>query len=217
MLTATGLCKTYNTPQGPLQVFSNLNLTLLQGESLALMGESGCGKSTLLQLLAGLEPADAGSIQLAGQQLLQLNDHQRALFRRQHLGIVFQQLNLIPSLNVKDNLAFQARIAGNHDLTWQQTLIQRLELGRLTDRYPHQLSGGQQQRVAIGRALAVKPAVILADEPTGSLDERTGDGVMTLFLELVRDSGASLLMVTHSNRLAGLLDRRLTLHSGQLQ
>ncbi|QEW07340.1 ABC transporter ATP-binding protein [Nitrincola iocasae] len=217
MLTATGLCKTYNTPQGPLQVFSNLNLTLLQGESLALMGESGCGKSTLLQLLAGLEQADAGSIQLAGQQLLQLNDHQRALFRRQHLGIVFQQLNLIPSLNVKDNLAFQARIAGNHDLTWQQTLIQRLELGRLTDRYPHQLSGGQQQRVAIGRALAVKPAVILADEPTGSLDERTGDVVMTLFLELVRDSGASLLMVTHSNRLAGLLDRRLTLHNGQLQ
>ncbi len=217
MLTATGLCKTYNTPQGPLQVFSNLNLTLLQGESLALMGESGCGKSTLLQLLAGLEQADAGSIQLAGQQLLQLNDHQRALFRRQHLGIVFQQLNLIPSLNVKDNLAFQARIAGNHDLTWQQALIQRLELGRLTDRYPHQLSGGQQQRVAIGRALAVKPAVILADEPTGSLDERTGDVVMTLFLELVRDSGASLLMVTHSNRLAGLLDRRLTLHNGQLQ
>ncbi len=112
MLTATGLCKTYNTPQGPLQVFSNLNLTLLQGESLALMGESGCGKSTLLQLLAGLEQADAGSIALAGQQLLQMSDHQRALFRRQHLGIVFQQLNLIPSLNVKDNLAFQARIAG---------------------------------------------------------------------------------------------------------
>ncbi|WP_417578904.1 ABC transporter ATP-binding protein [Nitrincola sp.] len=217
MLTATGLCKTYMTPQGPLQVFFNLELTLPQGKSLALMGESGCGKSTLLQLLAGLEQADAGSIQLAGQQLLQMNDHQRALFRRQHLGIVFQQLNLIPSLTVQDNLAFQARIAGNHDLTWQQTLIQRLELDSLTDRYPHQLSGGQQQRVAIGRALAVKPAVILADEPTGSLDERTGDAVMTLFLELVRDSGASLLMVTHSSRLADLLDRRLTLHNGQLQ
>ncbi|WP_327124331.1 ABC transporter ATP-binding protein [Nitrincola sp. A-D6] len=165
MLTATGLCKTYSTPQGALQVFSNLNLTLLQGKSLALMGESGCGKSTLLQLLAGLEQADAGSIQLGEQQLLQMNDHQRAVFRRQHLGIVFQQLNLIPSLNVQDNLAFQARIAGNHDLTWQQTLIRRLELDKLTDRYPHQLSGGQQQRVAIGRALAVKPDLILADEP----------------------------------------------------
>ena len=217
MLTATGLCKAYTTPQGPLEVFSDLNLNLLQSESLALMGESGCGKSTLLQLLAGLEQADAGSIVLAEQQLLQMNDHQRALFRRRHLGIVFQQLNLIPSLNVQDNLAFQARIAGKHDLSWQQTLLQRLELDKLTDRYPHQLSGGQQQRVAIGRALAVKPAVILADEPTGSLDERTGDAVITLFLDLVRDTGASLLMVTHSNRLAGLLDRRLTLHNGQLQ
>lgn len=217
MLTATGLCKTYTTPQGPLQIFSNLQLTLLQGESLALMGESGCGKSTLLQLLAGLEQADAGSIQLAEQPLLQMNDHQRALFRRQYLGIVFQQLNLIPSLTVQDNLAFQARIAGKMDLSWQQTLLQRLELDSLIDRYPHQLSGGQQQRVAIGRALAVKPAVILADEPTGSLDERTGDAVMTLFLELVKDTGASLLMVTHSNRLAGLLDRRLTLHNGQLR
>jgi putative ABC transport system ATP-binding protein len=217
MLTATGLCKAYATPQGPLEVFSDLNLNLLQGESLALMGESGCGKSTLLQLLAGLEQADAGSIVLAGQPLLQMNDHQRALFRRQHLGIVFQQLNLIPSLNLQDNLAFQARIADKVDPDWLESLTQRLELNTLTERYPHQLSGGQQQRVAIGRALALKPALILADEPTGSLDERTGDAVMKLFLELVRDSGASLLMVTHSNRLASLLDRRLTLHNGQLQ
>ena len=217
MLTATRLCKSYTTPQGPLQVFTNLDLTLFQGESLALMGESGCGKSTLLQLLAGLEQADAGSIALAGQQLLQMSDHQRALFRRQHLGIVFQQLNLIPSLTAQDNLAFQARIAGKVDLDWLETLTQRLELNALTERYPHQLSGGQQQRVAIGRALALKPALILADEPTGSLDERTGDAVMQLFLELVRDSGASLLMVTHSARLADLLDRRLTLHNGQLQ
>ena len=127
---------------------------------------------------------------------------------------MFQQFNLIPSLTVADNLAFQARIADRFDAKWQAELIERLGLGALTKRYPEQLSGGQQQRVAIGRALAVKPLLLLADEPTGNLDEATADEVMGLARDLVSRSGCGFLMVTHSERLASMLDRRVHLHAG---
>ena len=129
---------------------------------------------------------------------------------------MFQQFNLIPSLDVAANLAFQARIAGRFDPAWQAELTARLGLGDLTARYPEELSGGQQQRVAIGRALAARPGLILADEPTGNLDEPTGDAVLALLLDLVAASGASLLLVTHSPRLAALTDARTTLRAGRL-
>jgi putative ABC transport system ATP-binding protein len=127
---------------------------------------------------------------------------------------VFQQYNLIPSLNVLDNLLFQSRIAGRHNTEWQQELVERLGLGPLLKRYPEQLSGGQQQRVAIGRALAVKPLLLLADEPTGNLDEATADEVLALTRDLVSRTGCGFLMVTHSARLAATLDRQLNLHAG---
>jgi putative ABC transport system ATP-binding protein len=132
------------------------------------------------------------------------------------LGIVFQQLNLIPCLTVRDNLAFQARIAGRFDPAWQDELILRLGLTGVTGRYPEQLSGGQQQRVAIGRAIAARPRLLLADEPTGNLDEATGDEVLKLALDLVAATGCAFLMATHSLRLAKKLDRQVTLTSGVL-
>jgi putative ABC transport system ATP-binding protein len=139
-----------------------------------------------------------------------------AAFRRVSVGLVFQQFNLIPSLDVAANLAFQARLGGRYDAAWTARLTERLGLEKLLDRYPEQLSGGQQQRVAIGRALAGRPQLILADEPTGNLDEATGDAVLDLMLALMRETDAALLMVTHSNRLASRLGRRLHLAAGKL-
>ena len=145
-----------------------------------------------------------------------MGDAARAALRRDAIGLVFQQFNLIPSLDVAANLAFQARLAGRLDPDWQADLTRRLGLADVLDRYPESLSGGQQQRVAIGRALAGRPGLILADEPTGNLDEATGDAVLDLMLSLVGASGASLLMVTHSTRLAARLDAQAILRQGRI-
>jgi putative ABC transport system ATP-binding protein len=216
MLEVTDVSMAYPTAQGPLPVLRGVSLALAPGRSLALTGESGSGKSTLLHLIAGLDAVDAGSILVGGAEVTALGDAGRARLRREAVGLVFQQFNLIPSLDVAANLAFQARLAHRLDRCWQDELVGRLGLGGLMDRYPEQLSGGQQQRVAIGRALAGRPGLILADEPTGNLDEATGDAVMTLLLELVAAAGASLLLVTHSVRLAARADQRLTLQGGRI-
>ncbi|MDY6859183.1 MAG: ABC transporter ATP-binding protein [Pseudomonadota bacterium] len=208
--------KGYESGAGRVQVFSGVSFRLDAGEAVALTGESGSGKSTLLHLCAGLDRPDEGQVRLAGQDLAPLDDRARAALRREGVGLVFQQFNLIPSLNVSANLSFQARLAGRADAAWLEQLAARLGLSPLMDRYPEQLSGGQQQRVAIGRALAGRPRLILADEPTGNLDEATGDAVMALLLGLVAETGAGLLMVTHSERLAARLERRLHLAGGGL-
>lgn len=216
LLSVAGLRKSYATPQGPLQVLKGVDLTLEAGTSLALLGESGSGKSTLLHLVGGLDEADGGEIWIDGINVTDLGDAGRAALRREQIGVVFQQFNLIPSLTVAGNLAFQARLAGRFDPAWQEELTARLGLADLTRRYPEQLSGGQQQRVAVGRALAIRPRLLLADEPTGNLDEATGDEVLALALDLLKTTGAAYLMVTHSTRLAGRLDRQVTLASGVL-
>lgn len=216
MLDVKNLKKTYSGPQGKLAVLDGVSLRLEAGQSLALMGESGSGKSTLLHLVAGLDQADSGAIHVSGQSLAGLDEAARAAFRRSHVAVIFQQFNLIPSLRVVDNLAFQARLAGREDEAWLSKLAQQLGLSELLQRYPEQLSGGQQQRVAVGRALAVRPPLILADEPTGNLDESTADEVMTLLLDLVQQAGASLLMVTHSACLAARLDRQMVLKAGRV-
>jgi len=216
LLTLTGVTKTYATGEGPLTVLDGIDLALQAGTSLALTGESGSGKSTLLHLAAGLDVADAGRVDLAGVNLTTASDTERAALRRGTVGLVFQQFNLIPSLDVAANLAFQARLAGRNDPAWTAHLAQVLGLSALLGRYPEQLSGGQQQRVAIGRTLAARPQLVLADEPTGNLDEATGDAVLDLMLRLVADTGAALLMVTHSPRLANRLDRRVTLSAGRI-
>jgi putative ABC transport system ATP-binding protein len=217
LLSVENLSKSYATAQGPLPVLRGVSLALAPGRTLALTGESGSGKSTLLHLIAGLEAADGGRIRVDGMEVTQASDVARAELRRRAIGLVFQQLNLIPSLDVRANLAFQARLAGRLDPAWQAELTERLGLGDVLTRYPEQLSGGQQQRVAVGRALAGRPALILADEPTGNLDEATGDAVLALLLDLVAATGAGLLMVTHSTRLAARLDARATLHAGRLR
>src|SRR5882757_233497 len=214
VLEVTGLTKSYRAVGEEVAVLRGVNLSLAAGESVALTGESGSGKSTLLHLIAGLDAADGGSIRLADTLVSDLGDAGRAELRRDRLGLVFQQFNLIPSLTIDDNLAFQSRIAGRHDPVWHQELVERLGLTNLLKRYPEQLSGGQQQRVAIGRALAPKPLLLLADEPTGNLDEDTADEVLRLARELVTRSGCGFLMVTHSARLAATLDRRVNLHAG---
>ncbi len=214
MLSVTGLTKGYRAAGEEIAVLRGVNLTVSAGESVALTGESGSGKSTLLHLIAGLDAADGGEIKLDDAVVSQLSDSGRAELRRDRLGLVFQQFNLIPSLSVEDNLVFQSRIAGRHDVGWHHELVERLGLSNFLKRYPEQLSGGQQQRVAIGRALATKPLLLLADEPTGNLDEATADEVLALARDLVARSGCGFLMVTHSARLAATLDRQVNLHNG---
>jgi len=216
LLALQNVNKSYQTAEGPLGILHDIDLTLDAGRTLALTGESGSGKSTLLHLVAGLDQPDSGRIDIAGDDMAQLNDAGRAALRRGIVGLIFQQFNLIPSLDVAANLAFHARLAGRHDSAWQDELTRKLGLGDLLKRYPEQLSGGQQQRVAIGRTLAARPKLVLADEPTGNLDEATGDAVLALMLELVAQTGAALLMVTHSIRLAEQLDARLHLRSGRV-
>ncbi|NKB53546.1 MAG: ATP-binding cassette domain-containing protein [Rhizobiaceae bacterium] len=214
LLSVKNLKKSFITEEGTLQVLRGVDLELAAGERLALTGESGCGKSTLLYLIGALESFDAGEIWMDGVPLGPLNDRQRADLRRTSVGIVFQQFNLIPSMTVAHNLRFHARLAGREDADWINQLSQRLGLTKFLKAYPEQLSGGQQQRVAIGRTLAARPKLILADEPTGNLDEKTSDQVITLMLQLVEETGAGLLVVTHSSRLAERMDRSLLLTSG---
>ena len=214
VLSVRNLTKSYRSAGEQIEVLRGVNLSIAAGERVALTGESGSGKSTLLHLIAGLDRPDGGEIRLADTPVTDLSDAGRAALRRDRLGLVFQQFNLIPSLNVDDNLAFQSRIAGCHDAAWHDELVERLGLGTLLRRYPEQLSGGQQQRVAIGRALAVKPLLLLADEPTGNLDEATADEVLALARDLVERTGCGFLMVTHSARLAATLDRQINLHAG---
>src|SRR5471030_2041505 len=214
VLSVRDLTKTYRAAGEQIEVLRGVNLNIAAGERVALTGESGSGKSTLLHLIAGLDKADGGEIRLGDLSVSGLADADRAALRRDRLGLVFQQFNLIPSLNVRDNLVFQSRIAGRHDASWHTELVERLGLGRLLNRYPEQLSGGQQQRVAIGRALAPRPLLLLADEPTGNLDEATADEVLALTRDLVTRSGCGFLMVTHSARLAATLDRQINLKAG---
>ncbi|CDG55940.1 MULTISPECIES: ABC transporter ATP-binding protein [Halomonadaceae] len=208
--------KTYTTPQGPLNVLNDVSLRLAAGESLALMGESGSGKSTLLHLAAGLDLPDQGTISFENQNVASLPEPTRAKLRREQLGLVFQQFHLVPSLTVIDNLRLQARLANRDDADWTDHLIERLGLSGMETRYPEQLSGGQQQRLAIGRALAPRPPLLLADEPTGNLDETTAGEVLELLLSLVRETQCALLIVTHSPQVAAPLDRCLRLSHGHL-
>jgi putative ABC transport system ATP-binding protein len=216
LLRAVGIEKSYATPQGSVPVLRGVSLALDPGETVALMGESGSGKSTLLHLVGALDHVDAGEIGIDGTSITRLDETGRAAFRRERLGFVFQQFNLIPSLTVAENLAFQARLANRFDRAWLDALTTRLGLDALRGRYPEALSGGQQQRVAIGRALAVRPRLLLADEPTGNLDEATGDAALALTLELVAETGCAFLMATHSARLAGRMGRQVVLEAGAL-
>lgn len=216
ILSLSDVRKTYQSAEGRVPVLNGVDLSLDEGESLALTGESGSGKSTLLHLAGGLDLPDSGVITVNGRDIDDLDDKGRAMFRRRDVGLIFQQFNLIPSLDVGSNVSFHAKLAGRFDQTWEKELVETLGIGTLLGRYPEQLSGGQQQRVAIARTLAARPPLILADEPTGNLDESTADIVIDVMLRLTKSVKIALLLVTHSNRLAAKLDRRITLSGGKI-
>lgn len=215
-LSMTAVRKSYATAEGVIEILKGVDLNVGASESVALTGESGSGKSTLLHLAGGLDHVDSGSLVMQGQDLALFDERERANYRRVQVGLIFQQFNLIPSINVAANIAFHAKLAGRYDAAWELDLTERLGLVPYLSRYPEQLSGGQQQRVAIGRTLAARPPLILADEPTGNLDEATGDAVLDLMLSLAKSAGSALLLVTHSMRLADRLDRKVILQGGRI-
>ncbi|MGC1504336.1 MAG: ABC transporter ATP-binding protein [Sulfitobacter sp.] len=208
--------KSFPTSDGPVPVLRGVSFDLAAGQTLALTGESGSGKSTLLHVAAGLEGFESGAVRIAGQNLGQMDDSARAALRRSDIALVFQQFNLIPSLTVAANIAFQARLAGRGDADRVSHVATALGLSDHLNKYPETLSGGQQQRVAIARALAAKPKLLLADEPTGNLDEDTAKEVLEQMLGLVTQTGAALMVVTHSPAIAARMQRRLHLKNGLL-
>ena len=216
LLELKDITKSFSGVDGDVEVLRGVSLGLDAGETLALTGESGSGKSTILHISAGLEVPDGGSLHLEGVEINELSEAERANLRRSEVGIVFQQFNLIPSLTVEANIGFQASLAGRRDKTFESELVEELGLSDQLKQYPESLSGGQQQRVAIARALAVRPKLLLADEPTGNLDESTASAVLTAMLDLVGRTGAALMVVTHSAALAGKMDRRVRLKGGVL-
>lgn len=216
LLELKDITKSFSGVDGDVEVLRGVSLGLDAGETLALTGESGSGKSTILHISAGLEVPDGGSLHLEGVEINELSEAERANLRRSVLGIVFQQFNLIPSLTVEANIGFQASLAGRRDKTFESELVEALGLEDQLKKYPESLSGGQQQRVAIARALAVRPKLLLADEPTGNLDESTASAVLTAMLDLVGRTGAALMVVTHSAALAEKMDRRVRLKGGVL-
>ena len=216
MLSIKNLCKSYRYADARQGVLDRLEFDMAASTSVALLGESGSGKSTLLHLIAGLDRPDSGEILFAGEALHSASESALAALRRSQLSLVFQQFHLISTLTVLDNIRFQAALCRRLDAAYESELIERLGLGDQTGKYPHQLSRGQQQRVAIARSLLHRPPLVLADEPTGNLDEGSSLEVMALFSDLVRQAGSSLLMVTHSRAMAEFMDRRVRLHNGQL-
>lgn len=200
-------------------VLDNVDAEFARGEIVALRGRSGSGKSTLLNLIGGIDAPDAGQVMVAGINLTALNERERTLFRRKHIGFVYQAFNLVPTLNVSDNIRLVLELNKVPRDLADKRIAELLDSVGLADRshsFPDVLSGGEQQRVAIARALSHRPAVLLADEPTGNLDENTAASVIELLENLTRDAGGAMIMATHSTTVASTCDRTLELHSGKL-
>ena len=217
VLKLNSIQKSFRTNEGEVPVLSDVSLSLFAGETLALRGESGSGKSTLLHIAGALELPDGGSVEIAGRDLSKMDDAERAAVRRRDVAIIFQQFNLIPSLTVASNISFQANLSGPIDKTKIEKIVSALGLADQMKKYPEALSGGQQQRVAIARALVAEPKLLLADEPTGNLDEKTAQAVLEQMLKLVAETETALMVVTHSQNVAARMDRQLLLIEGQLQ
>ena len=219
VLQAMGVGKTVQTSDGPLAILQDIHFAIQAGESVAIVGASGSGKSTLLGLMAGLDQATSGSIDLMAQNLGQLDEDGRAKLRGQFVGFVFQSFQLVPHLNALENVMLPLEIRGV-PLTQARELaadcLARVGLSQRLMHYPKTLSGGEQQRVALARAFVSKPAILFADEPTGSLDEASGSKVIELLFELNRENGSTLILVTHDPQLAQRCSRQLILQGGRL-
>ena len=201
-------------------VLDGIDLEIRRGETVALRGRSGSGKSTLLNLIGGIDAPDEGTVSVTGVELTGLTERERTLFRREHIGFVYQAFNLVPTLSVADNVRLVLELNKVPSPDASRRIVELLDAVGLADRadsYPDILSGGEQQRVAIARALCHAPAVLLADEPTGNLDDATAEGVLELLDQLVRDAGHTMLIATHSQHVASHCDRVLELHNGKLE
>ncbi len=215
MLKIHHLSKQFGDSNKP--VIDDLNLSLDTGQSVSIRGASGSGKSTLLSLIAGFDEPDSGSITVHNVTLPFKGEKQADRFRREHLGVVFQSFNLLSCLSVEDNIAFTARLKGNVDPDYQQHIMHRLGISALAGKSAALLSGGEQQRVAIARALVHKPSLILADEPTGNLDEDNSEKVSSALYALCCELNTTLVVVTHSNEVAALAQRQCWLRHGKLE
>ena len=213
------LTKSYTEGKEKRTILDNVSMTFYQGDFILLLGHSGSGKSTLLNLISGIDDPDAGEIEVNGQTINRLSERQRTLFRREHIGFIFQFFNLIPTLTVLENITLALQLNGKLTTAKQQEVSQLIDRVGLTARqhtFPDKLSGGEQQRVAILRAIAHNPTVLLADEPTGNLDEATGQTILSLLLELTRQANKTLIMATHNPDIIPLADKIYHVKQGQL-
>ncbi len=217
VLTITDANLSLDGNAGRVDILHDISLSVAGGETLGLVGPSGSGKSSLLMLMGGLEQATSGRITALGQDLTAMNEDQLALFRRDNMGVVFQSFHLIPTMTALENVATPLELAGVRDaFDRAEAELRSVGLADRMDHYPSQMSGGEQQRVALARASAPRPRLLLADEPTGNLDEANGQAIIDLLFDLRDRHGATLIMVTHSNELAGRCDRVVRLRDGRI-
>ena len=211
------LTKRVQDSTGTLTILHDINFTLARERSVAIVGASGSGKSTLLSIIAGLDTPSEGTVRLAGVDLFAIDEDARAAVRAEKLGFVFQSFQLLGNLNALENVMLPLELQGRSDARMLATeLLKRVGLGERLRHYPRVLSGGEQQRVALARAFVVKPALLLADEPTGSLDFATGETVMALMFELNREAGTTLVLVTHDSTIASRCDQQLRIEAGRI-
>lgn len=217
MLRLKNVSKSFDSPEGSLKVLNNVNLTVSMGQSVAILGESGSGKSTLLHIISGLEKPNSGSIEFDKRDVWLANETGRAKIRREKMAVIFQQFNLVPSLTIRENIELHAKIVKKFDLPFIEKIVKTLKIKDIMGKYPEQTSGGQQQRTAIARAVAAKPVLILADEPTGNLDEANTESVIKMLGTLVTQSQTTLLVATHSHSFASTLQSQYLLKNGKLK
>ena len=217
VLKAAELTRKVSSPEGTLTIVNDVSLSIFAGETVALVGASGAGKSTLLALLAGLDTPTTGRVWLAGEELTNMNEDQRARLRADRVGFVFQAFHLVPSLTALENVMLPLELVGRKDArAAAKATLERVGLADRAGHYPRQLSGGEQQRVALARASVVRPAVLFADEPTGNLDTVTGESICQLLFDLNAESNTTLLLVTHDHKLAARCGRTLSMSAGRL-
>lgn len=217
IITAKDLCKTYGSGENAVKALDRVSVVIEDGEFVSIIGTSGSGKSTLLNMLGGLDRPTSGDVMFSDKNIFKMNDEELTIFRRRNIGFVFQNYNLVPVLNVYENIVLPIELDGAEiDKNYVDTIIRTLGLEKKLNSMPNQLSGGQQQRVAIARALSSKPEIILADEPTGNLDSKTGMDVISLLKVTSRGFGQTIAMITHNEEIALMADRMIRIEDGSV-